>query len=97
MNPDPCAGALHRLTKLGAITPCRWRCIVCERQFVHAPTSVRVHDEDPDPNRPPPTLFVAISTSVMLGRHHIATAISKTMAKRIANALNRHKPNDEGV
>lgn len=27
----------------------------------------------------------------------IARAVSKTMAKRIANALNNHKPNREGV
>ena len=95
---DPCAGALHRLTKLGAAAPYRWRCIVCERQFLNAPTSpsIRVSDAS-DPERPAPALFVAVKRSVMLGAQHIATAISKTMAKRIANALNKHKPNSEGV
>ena len=41
--------------------------------------------------------FVAVKSAVMRGSEHIATAVSKTMAKRIANALNRHKTNSEGV
>jgi hypothetical protein len=41
--------------------------------------------------------FVCVRTAVMLGPQWIATACSKTMAKRIANALNRHTPNREGV
>ena len=41
--------------------------------------------------------FVAVKSAVMRGSEHVATAVSKTMAKRIANALNRHKPNSEGV
>jgi hypothetical protein len=51
---------------------------------------------------PPSTLghsavFVAVHEAVMLGPKHIATARSKTMAKRIAAALNAHTPNREGV
>jgi hypothetical protein len=42
-------------------------------------------------------LFIAKHRSIMRGAEHIATAVSKTMAKRIANALNLHKPNSEGV
>lgn len=45
----------------------------------------------------PVPLFVAIRCAIMRGSEHIATAVSKTMAKRIANALNAHKPNKEGV
>lgn len=41
--------------------------------------------------------FVAVKEAVMRGQEHIATARSKTFAKRIANALNKHVPNDEGV
>lgn len=41
--------------------------------------------------------FVAIGTAVLQGASTIARAISKTMAKRIANALNKHTPNREGV
>jgi hypothetical protein len=47
----------------------------------------------PDPER----RFVAVKSAVMHGADHVATAKSKTFAKRIANALNKHKPNDEGV
>jgi hypothetical protein len=41
--------------------------------------------------------FVAKHELILHGARVIARAISKTMAKRIANALNRHKPNEEGV
>jgi hypothetical protein len=41
--------------------------------------------------------YIARRSSVLQGPHHIALARSKTMAKRISNALNKHKPNDEGV
>lgn len=41
--------------------------------------------------------FVAIGPAVMQGQERAATARSKTMAKRIANALNKHTPNREGV
>jgi hypothetical protein len=52
----------------------------------------------PRPPPPPPgTKFIAVKCAVMFGYKHIATAVSKTMAKRIANALNNHKPNREGV
>jgi hypothetical protein len=46
---------------------------------------------------PPPPKFVAIRATVMRGAELIARAVSKTMAKRIANALNKHAPNREGV
>jgi hypothetical protein len=42
-------------------------------------------------------LFVSRQSSIFRGSEHIATAVSKTMAKRIANALNVYKPNREGV
>lgn len=51
----------------------------------------------PDRQRATVPLFVAVRLAVMRGTERIATAVSKTMAKRIANALNRHKPNSEGV
>jgi hypothetical protein len=41
--------------------------------------------------------FVAVGASVMRGPEHIATAISNTFARRIARALNEHKPNSRGV
>lgn len=41
--------------------------------------------------------FVAVKGSVMYGRQSIATAVSHTMAKRIARALNAHKTNSRGV
>jgi hypothetical protein len=44
----------------------------------------------------PQPLFVAIRTVVMRGSEYIATATSSTMARRIANALNRYKPNEKG-
>ena len=41
--------------------------------------------------------FVAVHCSILQGARTVARAISKTMAKRIANALNRHIPNREGI
>lgn len=41
--------------------------------------------------------FVNVGKNVMKGQIWIARGASKTMAKRIANALNKHKPNSEGV
>lgn len=41
--------------------------------------------------------FVNIGSLVMQGTRRAAIACSKTMAKRIANALNKHIPNREGV
>lgn len=41
--------------------------------------------------------FAAIKASVLQGSTTVARAASKTMAKRIANALNKYKPNKEGV
>ena len=40
--------------------------------------------------------FVAVKLAVMLGAERIAVAVSHTMAKRIANALNHHQPNKRG-
>lgn len=44
-----------------------------------------------------PPQFIAIHCSINQGARTIARAISKTMAKRVANALNHHKLNSEGV
>ena len=43
-------------------------------------------------------IFVAVRQSpvVMRGAEFVARACSHTMAKRIANALNEHKPNERG-
>jgi ATP-dependent Clp protease ATP-binding subunit ClpA len=41
--------------------------------------------------------FVSVGFSVLTGARVVARAISKTMAKRIANALNKYSPNREGV
>jgi hypothetical protein len=41
------------------------------------------------PDEPTEPLFVAIKSAVMAGKDHVATACSKTMAKRIAAALNK--------
>ena len=52
-------------------------------------------DEPPlVPGRP---MYVARKSSVLQASDHIAVARSKTMAKRIANALNKHQPTDDGV
>lgn len=45
----------------------------------------------------PAPKFVAIGSRVMQGNIQRAVACSKTFAKRIANALNKHVPNREGV
>lgn len=41
--------------------------------------------------------FVGAQQSVLQGSNCVARACSKTMAKRIARALNNHKVNSEGV
>lgn len=41
--------------------------------------------------------FVAVHQSIHLGPRVVGRMISKTMAKRTANALNNHAPNREGV
>jgi ADP-ribosylglycohydrolase len=41
--------------------------------------------------------FVHKHDTVMQGARAVARAVSKNMAKRIANALNHHKVNSEGV
>lgn len=53
-------------------------------------------DDDGEPLKPGP-MFVCIRRAVMLEGECVAVAKSKTFAKRIANALNNHKPNREGV
>jgi hypothetical protein len=45
--------------------------------------------------RPTPK-FVAVHKAIMRGAEFIATAVSHTMALRIANALNSYKPNQKG-
>lgn len=44
-----------------------------------------------------PGKFGAVHCSVTQAGRTVARAISKTMAKRIANALNSYRPNREGV
>lgn len=44
-----------------------------------------------------PVKFISIKRGVMQGSKCVAVAISKTMAKRIARALNNHVVNSEGV
>lgn len=50
----------------------------------------------PRPNRRPPELFVAVGANVVQGDQGVAVARSKTMAARIANALNEYIPGDRG-
>jgi hypothetical protein len=40
--------------------------------------------------------FAQLHSNVMRGSDRVATAVSRTMAKRIARALNAHKPNSRG-
>lgn len=47
--------------------------------------------------RSPGQRFVAVRETVVIGHATVARACSKTMAKRIANALNAHTPTREGV
>jgi hypothetical protein len=47
-------------------------------------------------NRPIRFIAVKGSTIVMRGAEFIASACSRTMAKRIANALNIYRPNKKG-
>ena len=49
------------------------------------------------PANPENTRFVGVGKAVMQGAKCRAIACSKTFAKRIANALNNHKVNSEGV
>lgn len=44
-----------------------------------------------------PSRFVAIGLRVMRGQLAACTAVSNTMAKRIAAALNEHEPNRRGI
>jgi hypothetical protein len=41
--------------------------------------------------------FVAHHETIRRGGQIVGRMISKTLAKRAANALNRHQPNSEGV
>jgi hypothetical protein len=41
--------------------------------------------------------FVAHHETIKRGGQIVGRMISKTLAKRAANALNRHQPNSEGV
>jgi hypothetical protein len=45
---------------------------------------------------PAPVLFVSVGSNVVQGNNGIAVARSKTMALRIANALNEYIPGDRG-
>ena len=42
-------------------------------------------------------IFVADHQTIRQGSRVVGRMISKTLAKRTANALNRHTPNKEGV
>lgn len=42
------------------------------------------------------SIFVAVRRAVMRGSEMVAQAKSATFARRIANALNRHTPNEKG-
>lgn len=65
------------------------------RAIAHMPL---VGGQPEDPARPPARYkFVNVDRAVMRGRDFVCTACSKTMAKRIANALNIYQPNREGV
>lgn len=50
----------------------------------------------PRPDRRPPVLFVAVGANVVQGEYGVCVARSKTMAVRIANALNEYIPGDRG-
>lgn len=41
-------------------------------------------------------IFVAVRRAVMRGSEMVAQAKSATFARRIANALNKHTPNEKG-
>jgi hypothetical protein len=41
--------------------------------------------------------FIAVHETIVQAGQVVGRMISKTMAKRTANALNRHTPNREGV
>jgi hypothetical protein len=42
-------------------------------------------------------LFVAVKSAIMRGGVHMGTMVSKTLAKRVANLLNKYPANREGV
>lgn len=50
-----------------------------------------------DANNPPSTIFVASDFNVIEGEVTVAITRSKTMARRIANALNEYIPGDRKV
>ena len=83
-------------------------CVHCRARAFHLPNCiVRVarkeirisaRDRDDQDQLPAdPAKFAATRTGVRLGSRRVATAVSKTMAKRIANALNAYQPNREGA
>lgn len=41
--------------------------------------------------------FISAGMRVMMGERAVATAVSNSMAKRIAAALNEHEPNSRGI
>jgi hypothetical protein len=45
---------------------------------------------------PPRAIYSAEDFDVLLGAHRVAVAQSRTLAKRIANALNAYSPNERG-
>lgn len=70
----------------GADDPCR--CFACHAGHLNFVALL---------DRPAAPQFVGIDRAVMQGIKCVAVACSHTFAKRIARALNLHKPNKEGV
>lgn len=76
-------GQLHRI---GPLTEGQWR-LLAQSAFERSECAIDTQ----------PIKFVAVGANVMQGTIRRATASSKTFAKRISNALNKHIPNREGV
>jgi hypothetical protein len=60
------------------------------------PTPAAAAPAPGSPAEPGEPLFIAIKSAVMAGKDHVATACSKTMAKRIAAALNKARREKDG-
>ena len=74
-------------------------CISCGLPIEKTGDRIWIHTTQPNQcyNLQEPARFVSIRQNIMQGSQCIARSCSKTMAKRIANALNNHTPNREGV
>lgn len=77
-------------------------CYHCRAHAFHRPGCIvslgrrhetRVSERNRDyPDADDPGQFVCVRTAVLRNGARVATAVSKTMAKRIARALNLYKP-----